>query len=51
MYYGILFVLYLNGIFVPNLIGIALMFGGGIALDSIITFVIFKIYIKRQKLT
>lgn len=33
LYYGIMFILYLTGVFVPTLLGIALMFGIGMTLD------------------
>ncbi|SFP84080.1 MATE family Na+-driven efflux transporter [Tranquillimonas alkanivorans] len=37
VYYGVAFVAYLTGIFIPDLRGIALLFGGGILVDSIVT--------------
>lgn len=36
-YYGIAFVAYQTGYFVPSLQGIALLFGGGIVIDSVVT--------------
>ncbi|MBR4240703.1 MAG: hypothetical protein IKR97_00610, partial [Eubacterium sp.] len=48
IYYGIFFVLYLKGIWVPTLTGIALMFGGGNAFDSIVSGVAYYVFRKRQ---
>jgi hypothetical protein len=42
IYYGGLFVLFHLGMFVPSLTGIAVMFGAGIAIDSAITFVMYR---------
>ena len=50
IYYGIAFILYVNGIFVPTLTGIALMFGIGIAFDSIVSFIAFLVLVKREKI-
>jgi Na+-driven multidrug efflux pump len=47
IYYGGAFVLYQTGAFVPTLIGIALMFGIGIAIDSVITFIMFGRFRRR----
>lgn len=35
VYYGVMFILYLTGVFIPSLLGICLMFGVGMALDFI----------------
>ena len=51
IYYGIAFILYLNGIFIPTLTGIALMFGIGIAFDSIVSFIAFLVLVKREKIS
>jgi len=40
--YGVAFVLYLTGIFMPTLTSIALLFGAGIVVDSVITFVMYR---------
>ena len=48
IYYGIFFVLYLKGIWVPTLTGIALMFGGGNAFDSIVSGIAYYVFRKRQ---
>ena len=37
VYYGVAFVLYLTGVWVPTLTGIALLFGGGIAFDTVVS--------------
>lgn len=47
VYYGICFVLYLNKIFTPSLVGIALMFGIGILFDAIVSCLSY-IYLKRK---
>lgn len=48
VYYGIFFILYLKGIWVPTLTGIALMFGGGNAFDSIVSGIAYYVFRKRQ---
>ncbi len=48
-YYGAAFMLYLLDIYTPTLTSIALMFGIGIALDSIITLIIFGNYCRKNK--
>ena len=47
IYYGIFFVLYLKGIWVPTLTGIALMFGGGNAFDSIVSGIAYYVFCRR----
>ncbi len=47
IYYGLFFVLYLTGVWTPTLIGIALMFGGGNAFDSVVSYVAYKHFRKR----
>ena len=42
VFYGGLFVLYQMGIYRPTLVGIAVMFGVGIAIDSGITFLMYR---------
>ena len=49
IYYGIFFVLYLKGIWVPTLTGIALMFGGGNAFDSIVSGIAYYVFRRRIK--
>jgi len=41
VFYGLAFILYITGFFVPTLTGIAIMFGTGIVFDSLITFIMF----------
>ena len=47
VYYGVFFILYLKGIWVPTLTGIALMFGGGNAFDSIVSGIAYYVFRKR----
>ena len=47
IYYGIFFILYLKGIWVPTLTGIALMFGGGNAFDSIVSGIAYYVLCRR----
>ena len=42
IYYGLFFVLYLTGVWTPTLIGIALMFGGGNAFDSVVSYLAYR---------
>jgi Na+-driven multidrug efflux pump len=42
IYYGLFFVLYLTGVWTPTLIGIALMFGGGNAFDSVVSWLAYR---------
>lgn len=48
VFYGAAFILYRMGIFVPTLTGIAVMFGTGMVFDSIITFVMFGFFMKKE---
>jgi hypothetical protein len=50
MYYGSLFILYKNNLFSPNIYGIAIMFGIGILIDSIITMIMYYHLEKNKKL-
>lgn len=50
LFYGTAFVLYLNGVFEPTLIKIALMFAIGMFFDSVITFAMFVWFLKKRKL-
>ena len=45
IYYGLFFVLFLTGVWTPTLIGIALMFGGGNAFDSVVSYLVYRRYI------
>ena len=49
LYYGTFFVLYLNGIWKPSLIGIALMFGFGNAFDSIVSGIAYAFFLKKNR--
>lgn len=45
IYYGLFFILFLAGVWTPTLLGIALMFGGGNAFDSIVSYLVYRRYI------
>lgn len=47
IYYGLFFVLFITGVWTPSLIGIALMFGGGNAFDSVVSYIVYRYYRKR----
>ncbi len=47
IYYGIFFVLYLTGVWTPTLMSIALMFGGGNAFDSVVSYIAYRHFRKR----
>ncbi len=49
-YYGIMFILYLTGVFVPTLLGIALMFGIGMTLDFIPTMILYIRMLKKENI-
>lgn len=48
LYYDILFILYLTGVFVPTLLGICLMFGTGMALYFIPTMILYLRMLKKR---
>ncbi|KAF2072490.1 hypothetical protein CYY_006199 [Polysphondylium violaceum] len=50
IYYGIMFILYKKDIFVPTLHSISLMFGFGILLDFIPTFVLYWRFLKKKQI-
>ncbi len=50
VYYGIAFILYMTGVFVPTLTGIALMFGIGVAFDSIVSLCAYVFLLKKNKI-
>ena len=50
IYYGVVFILYLKGIWVPTLMGIALLFGIGNAFDSIVSGGAFVYLLKKKKI-
>lgn len=49
IYYGIAFILYLKGYFIPSLTGIALLFGYGLIFDCIVSFISY--YMFKKKIT
>ncbi len=51
IYYGVFFILYLSGVWVPTLTGIALMFGFGNAFDSIVSAGAYAHFLRRNKLS
>ena len=50
IYYGVAFVLYAAGIWVPTLTGIALLFGIGNAFDSIVSLCAYVFMLQKQKI-
>ncbi len=50
VYYGVMFILYLTGVFVPSLLGICLMFGIGMALDFIPTMILYIRMLKKENI-
>lgn len=50
VYYGGMYIVYKTGLFVPSLERIAIMFGVGMAADSMITFVMFWVLNKKNRL-
>ena len=51
IYYGIAFVLYATGIWIPTLTGIALLFGIGNAFDSIVSFCAYVFLLRKQQIS
>ena len=51
IYYGIAFVLYATGIWVPTLTGIALLFGIGNAFDSIVSLGAYVFLLRKQRIS
>ena len=51
IYYGIAFVLYVTGIWVPTLTGIALLFGIGNAFDSIVSLGAYVFLLRKQRIS
>lgn len=51
VYYGLFFILYLTKIWTPTLIGIALMFGIGNAFDSVVSWLAYRFYLKKQSIS
>lgn len=50
IYYGIAFVLYVSGLWIPSLTAIALLFGIGNAFDSIVSFGAYMFLLKKQRI-
>ena len=50
VYYGSFFILYLCGIWTPTLIGIALMFGCGNAFDTVVSFIAYRHFLKKENI-
>lgn len=50
LYYGTAFVLYITKIWLPTLTGIALMFGIGMAFDSLVSLVAYRCLLKKNKI-
>ena len=48
VYYGIAFILYIKGIWIPTLTGIALLFGIGMAFDSIVSFGAYWYMVRKE---
>ncbi len=49
IYYGIAFILYKTGVWVPSLTGIALMFGIGMAFDALVSLGAYVFLLKKHK--
>ncbi|MBP7262831.1 MAG: multidrug transporter [Spirochaetia bacterium] len=50
IFYGSMFISYKVGVFVPSINGIAIMFGTGMAIDSLITFIMFVVLRRKNRL-
>ncbi len=50
IYYGIAFILYITGRWIPTLTGIALLFGIGNAFDSVVSFLVYRYLFKKEKI-
>lgn len=50
LYYGTAFILYKTGVWTPTLIGIALLFGIGMAFDSIVSLAAYIYLLKKKKI-
>lgn len=49
VFYGTMFILYVTGVYQPTLTKIALMFAGGTAMDSVLTYGMFVWMLKKKK--
>ena len=50
VYYGIAFLLYRKGIWVPTLTGIAVLFGLGNVFDSVVSLWAYRFLLKKEKI-
>lgn len=50
IYYGVAFILYITGRWIPTLTGIALLFGIGNAFDSVVSFLVYRYLLKKEKI-
>ena len=50
LYYGIAFILYVTGVWTPTLNGIALLFGIGVAFDSVVSLCAYIYLLKKRKI-
>ena len=50
VFYGAAFILYLAGVWTPTLTGIALLFGAGMAFDSVVSLAAYVFMLKKQKI-
>lgn len=50
VYYGVAFILYTAGIWIPTLTGIVLLFGFGNVFDSVVSFCAYAFLMKKQKI-
>ena len=50
IYYGAFFILYLCEVWEPTLIGIALMFGFGNAFDTVVSYLAYRYFLKKENL-
>ena len=51
IYYGAFFILYLCGAWNPTLIGIALMFGFGNAFDTVVSYLAYRHFLKKENIS
>ena len=50
IYYGVAFILYITGRWIPTLTGIALLSGIGNAFDSVVSFLVYRYLFKKEKI-
>ena len=50
IYYGISFILYLCGVWKPTLTGIALMFGFGNVFDTVVSYLAYRYFLKKENI-